>query len=136
MPDRARISLAGDYYYAKGNPLFQQTTVQAFKDAGANVSSIRDLFDLGIYFTTAVKCGKTGYSIKSSTVKECSLIFGERARTISQPEGIRADGRCSDKRPQQHRKESRRRKSDSFWFPFVQDEDRDSCVRASATPAE
>jgi len=75
MPDRARISLAGDYYYAKGNPLFQQTTVQAFKDAGANVSSIRDLFDLGIYFTTAVKCGKTGYSIKSSTVKECSLIL-------------------------------------------------------------
>ena len=25
----------GDYYYAKGNPLFQQTTVQAFQEAGA-----------------------------------------------------------------------------------------------------
>jgi hypothetical protein len=49
-----------DYYYARGNPLFQQTTVQAFKDAGANVSSIRDLVELGVYFTTAVKCGKIG----------------------------------------------------------------------------
>jgi hypothetical protein len=76
----ATISVAapantGDYYYARGNPLFQQRTVQAFKDAGANVSSIRDLLDLGVYFTTAVKCGKTGYSIKSSTVRECSFIL-------------------------------------------------------------
>lgn len=64
-----------DYYYARGNPLFQQTTVQAFNDAGMNVASIRDLVDLGVYFTTAVKCGKTGYSIKPNTVKECSTIL-------------------------------------------------------------
>jgi len=25
----------GDYYYARGDSLFQQTTVQAFSDAGA-----------------------------------------------------------------------------------------------------
>ena len=65
----------GDYYYAKGDPLFQQTTVQAFNDAGANVSSIQDILDLGVYLTTAVKCGKTGYGIKASTIKECSLIL-------------------------------------------------------------
>jgi hypothetical protein len=64
-----------DYYYAKGNPLFQQTTVQAFKDAGANASSIGDLVERGVYFTTAVKCGKTGYRIKSETINECSLIL-------------------------------------------------------------
>ena len=64
-----------DYYYAKGEPLFQQTTVQAFKDAGANVSSMQDILDLGVYFTTAVKCGKTGYGIKAATIKECSLIL-------------------------------------------------------------
>ena len=64
-----------DYYYAKGNPLFQQTTVQAFKDAGADVSSVRDLLDLGVYLTTAVKCGKTGYGIATNTVKECSLLL-------------------------------------------------------------
>jgi uracil-DNA glycosylase len=64
-----------DYYYAKGNPLFDQTTVEAFKDAGADVASIRDLLDLGIYFTTAVKCGKLGYGIKAGVIKECSLIL-------------------------------------------------------------
>ncbi len=64
-----------DYYYAKGDPLFQQTTVQAFNDAGAKVSSIQDILDLGVYLTTAVKCGKTGYGIKAGTIKECSLLL-------------------------------------------------------------
>jgi uracil-DNA glycosylase len=64
-----------DYYYAKGNPLFQQTTVQAFKDAGASVSSIRNIVDHGVYLTTAVKCGKTGYGIKASTIEECSRFL-------------------------------------------------------------
>ncbi len=64
-----------DYYYAKGNPLFEQTTVQAFNDAGALVSSMKDILKLGVYLTTAVKCGKTGYSIQSSTIKECSLLL-------------------------------------------------------------
>jgi uracil-DNA glycosylase len=65
----------GDYYYASGDPLFQQTTVQAFNDAGVGVATMQDILDLGIYLTTAVKCGKTGYGIKAGTVKECSLIL-------------------------------------------------------------
>jgi uracil-DNA glycosylase len=65
----------GDYYYAKGDPLFQRTTVQAFNDAGADVSCIQDILDLGVYLTTAVKCGKTGYGIRASTIKECSLLL-------------------------------------------------------------
>ncbi len=65
----------GDYYYAKDNPLFEQTTVQAFNDAGAQVSSIKDLLKQGVYLTTAVKCGKTGYGIESGTIKECSLLL-------------------------------------------------------------
>jgi uracil-DNA glycosylase len=65
----------GDYYYAAGDPLFQQTTVQAFNDAGAEVASIHDIVDLGVYLTTAVKCGKTGYGIKAATIKECSLLL-------------------------------------------------------------
>ena len=64
-----------DYYYAEGDPLFQQTTVQAFNDAGAGVASIRDLLDQGVYFTTAVKCAKTEYGVKAATIKECSLIL-------------------------------------------------------------
>jgi len=71
----AAPACASDYYYAQGNPLFQQTTVQAFKDAGKEVSSIQDLIDMSIYFTTAVKCGKTGYGVKASTVEECSIIL-------------------------------------------------------------
>ena len=65
----------GDYYYADGDPLFQQTTVLAFADAGAVVTSIEDLLELGVYFTTAVKCGKTGYGIKTSTIRECSKLL-------------------------------------------------------------
>jgi uracil-DNA glycosylase len=64
-----------DYYYAKGKPLFQETTVQAFRDAGAEVSSIRDILKLGVYLTTAVKCGKSEYGVKAGTIKECSLLL-------------------------------------------------------------
>ena len=65
----------GDFYYARRDPLFEQTTVQAFRDASAHVSSIQEILDLGVYLTTAVKCGKTGYGIKAGTIKECSLIL-------------------------------------------------------------
>jgi uracil-DNA glycosylase len=67
----------GDYYYAAGDPLFQQTTVLAFNDAGADVASIQDIVDMGVYLTTAVKCGKTGYGIKAATIKECSLLLDQ-----------------------------------------------------------
>jgi len=64
-----------DYYYAAGSPLFVQTTVQAFRDAGLEVSTIQDILGLGVYLTTAVKCGKTGYGIQTGTIKECSFIL-------------------------------------------------------------
>jgi uracil-DNA glycosylase len=64
-----------DYYYAEGNPLFQQTTVQAFNDAGVEVSSMRDILRLGVYLTTAVKCAKTAYGIKAGTIKECAFLL-------------------------------------------------------------
>jgi hypothetical protein len=75
MISEAAPANPGDYTYAGGDSLFGQTTVQAFGDAGATVSSIRDVLDLGVYLTTAVKCGKTGYGIKAATIKECSLIL-------------------------------------------------------------
>jgi uracil-DNA glycosylase len=64
-----------DYYYARGKPLFGITTVQAFRDAGADVASMRDILRLGVYLTTAVKCGKTGYGIETRTIKECSFLL-------------------------------------------------------------
>lgn len=63
------------YYYAGGDALFEQTTVQAFNDAGSDVTSIQDILALGVYLTTAVKCGKTGYGIKAATIRECSLLL-------------------------------------------------------------
>jgi len=64
-----------DYYYAGNQPLFEQTTVQAFSQAGMKVSSLRELLEMGIYFTTAVKCGKTGYGLKAVTINQCSHIL-------------------------------------------------------------
>ena len=66
-----------DGYYAPGEPLFAQTTIQAFRDAGADVSSIRDILDLGVYLTTAVKCAKTGYGIQTATVKTCAALLAQ-----------------------------------------------------------
>lgn len=64
-----------DYSYAKGDPLFEQTTVKAFKDAVANVLSVRDIPNLDVYLTTAVKCGKTRYGIATNTIKQCSMLL-------------------------------------------------------------
>jgi len=69
-----------DYYYAKGDPLFQRTTVQAFNDAGAHVASVQDILNLGVYLTTAIKCGKTGYGIKATTIEECSRILEQELK--------------------------------------------------------
>lgn len=75
MVSEAAPDNADDYFYAEGDPLFQRTTVQAFNDAGANVSSVRDLVNRGVYLTTAVKCGKTGYGIQTDTIRECSRLL-------------------------------------------------------------
>lgn len=66
---------AKDYYYGSCEALFARTTVQAFQEAGAEVTTVQDLLHLGIYLTTAVKCGKYGYSVASSTVAHCSSIL-------------------------------------------------------------
>ncbi len=75
MVAEAAPAKADDYYYAKGNPLFQQTTVQAFNDAGVDVSSAKDLLLRDVYLTTAVKCAKKGPGIQAETIRECSLLL-------------------------------------------------------------
>ncbi len=74
-PERAE-----DHYYARGNPAFAQTTVEAFQDAGHNVNSVKDLVARGIYLTTAVKCAKTAYTIQSATIRECSSLLEKELR--------------------------------------------------------
>lgn len=64
-----------DDYYAGEDAAYAQTTVQAFNQAGVSASSFQDLLDMGFFFTSAVKCGKTGYGIKAATIKTCSFIL-------------------------------------------------------------
>jgi len=64
-----------EYFYAPNNPFYLQTTLQAFNDAGLNLVTIEEILNLGIYITTAVKCGKTDYSISSKTIDNCSKIL-------------------------------------------------------------
>ena len=78
MISEAAPAEKSDYYYSGGESLFERTTVQAFQDAGADVKSIGDILGLGVYITTAVKCGKTGYGIQTGTVKECSQRILEK----------------------------------------------------------
>jgi uracil-DNA glycosylase len=64
-----------DHYYAGPEALFARTTLLAFQDAGATAQSVQDLLDLGVYMTTAVKCGKTGFGISTDTIQSCSHLL-------------------------------------------------------------
>ena len=64
-----------DWFDAGPNALYARTTVEAFRDAGEDVSSLQDVLDLGVYLTTAIKCGKTGYAISTETVRACSVLL-------------------------------------------------------------
>jgi uracil-DNA glycosylase len=82
-PARVRVVLISetapadpaDGYYAAGDPLFARTTVQAFRDAGANVDSIAGILSLGVHLTTAIKCAKIGYAVPTAAIRECSLLL-------------------------------------------------------------
>jgi len=63
----------GDYFYAPKSPFYMQTTVQAFNDAGFNVANMKDVLNLGVYVTTAIKCAKTDYAISPKTIENCGL---------------------------------------------------------------
>jgi len=82
-PDKIRVIMVSeappqddsDYFYAKNNPFYMQTTAQAFNDAGSDISSMEDVVNLGVYVTTAIKCAKTAYSVSPETIENCSRIL-------------------------------------------------------------
>jgi hypothetical protein len=78
---------SNDYYYAEGTPSYQQSTLQAFNSAGIAVAAFQELRDMGIYFTTAVKCGKTGYGIKAASIKAVNYIAKRTGGGRSIPAG-------------------------------------------------
>jgi len=75
MVSEAAAPRVDDGFYASDDALFAQTTLEAFRDAGANVASIAGLLRRGIYLTTAVKCAKTAYGIQTATVNACSELL-------------------------------------------------------------
>ncbi len=88
MISEAPPSELDDYFYADGDPFYMQTTAQAFQDAGFEVASMNDVLDLGVYITTAIKCGKTGYSISSKTIETCSSFLEKEMNQLPHIEAI------------------------------------------------
>jgi hypothetical protein len=66
---------AADGWFAPGTPFHLETTLDAFRSAGAAVASLADLQRLGVYLTTAVKCAKVGYGVERATVEACSHLL-------------------------------------------------------------
>ena len=77
MISEAAPANSNDYFYAVGEPAYERTTMEAFRDAGVDLALFNELIEMGVYQTSAVKCAKTGYGIKAGTIKECSLILEE-----------------------------------------------------------
>lgn len=60
---------AQDFYGSSGED-YLSTTIPLFQQAGLPVSSIREILDLGVYITNAVKTPKTAYAIEKSAIEE------------------------------------------------------------------
>lgn len=63
-------------FYGAPNADYLKTTIPLFQGAGAEVNSIQDILQMGIYITNAVKTPKTEYTIEKSNI-ENSLSYLE-----------------------------------------------------------
>lgn len=63
-------------FYGAPDADYLKTTIPLFQKAGANVSSIQDILQMGIYITNAIKTPKTEYAIDKSSM-ENSLPYLE-----------------------------------------------------------
>ena len=63
-------------FYGASNADYLKTTIPLFQGAGAEVNSIQDILQMGIYITNAVKTPKTEYTIEKSNI-ENSLSYLE-----------------------------------------------------------
>ncbi len=62
-----------DYFDGKGEPQFLKNTNTIFNSLGYNYQTYSDYLNSGIYLTTALKCAKKEYLVKSETIRNCSL---------------------------------------------------------------
>lgn len=66
-----------NYFYEDNHGSFFTTTQTAFRDADICVHSYKDLTNLGIYLTTAIKCSKIDYLVSAKTIKKCASKYLE-----------------------------------------------------------
>ena len=57
-------------FYGTPDADYLKTTIPLLKGAGAEVNSIQDILQLGIYITNAVKIPKTEYAIDKSSIED------------------------------------------------------------------
>jgi len=89
-PERIRVIMISeapapnlaDNFYSSGTPFFVETTTDAFRLAGFEVKDMSDVLNLGVYITTAVKCGKVGYGVSKETIKTCSTLILENELSL------------------------------------------------------
>jgi uracil-DNA glycosylase len=81
-----------DYFYAPGSPFYLRTTLQAFQDAGVSAASMQDILDLGVYITTAIKCGKTRYAISPATTQNCAELLEKEIALFSNVKALLLGG--------------------------------------------
>jgi uracil-DNA glycosylase len=62
-----------DYFDGKKEPVFIKNTNIIFNMLGYPYKTYRDYLNNGIYLTTAIKCIKKDYLVKSETIKNCSI---------------------------------------------------------------
>lgn len=56
-------------FYGAPDADYLKTTIPLFQKAGADVSSIQDILQMGIYITNAVKTPKTEYAIDKGNME-------------------------------------------------------------------
>ena len=60
---------AQDFYGERGEE-YLSTVLPLFRQAGLEVQSIRDILDMGVYITNAVKTPKSAYAVEKSAIDE------------------------------------------------------------------
>lgn len=75
-------------FYGDPDAYYLKTTIPLFQGAGAEVNSIQDILQMGIYITNAVKTPKTEYAIEKISIEnslpylETELSFFPNVRVI------------------------------------------------------
>lgn len=73
----------GQDFYGGGKTAYLETTIPLFQKAGACVDSMKDILDLGVYITNAVKVPKSEYAVSRDQI-ELSLPFLEEELSLFQ----------------------------------------------------